>query len=153
MKKTKLTDEELLENAGWTVICESPFEITKEEFIVTGEGVYSIVNFLRKEKENEVKEDITETVQSINWDIWDIFGEDLEGKYVFRDELYVEYTSIGISEKITFLGVCVWSDEEDERVYNDEKDEYEPLEPYLRRKINDVLIEVAMIKLEITNEA
>ena len=153
MKKTKLTDEELLENAGWTVICENPFEITKEEFIVTGEGVYSIVNFLRKEKENEVKEDITETVQSINWDIWDIFGEDLEGKYVFRDELYVEYTSIGISEKITFLGVCVWSDEEDERVYNDEKDEYEPLEPYLRRKINDVLIEVAMIKLEITNEA
>ena len=43
-------DLELLENAGWTVECESPFEIsTKDGSFASGEGAHIVLAYLRQE--------------------------------------------------------------------------------------------------------
>jgi len=41
----------------------------------------------------------------------------------------------GTSMAVTFLDARLWCDEDDARSYNEEKDEYEPLDAFLRREV------------------
>jgi len=47
---------------------------------------------------------------------------------------------------VDFLGIQIWNSEDDCREL-DESDEYEPLEPYLRKKINEHIRKLKMISL------
>lgn len=47
-------DEKLLESHGWTVECESPFEIRhKDGSFATGQAADIVLAFLKEEEENE----------------------------------------------------------------------------------------------------
>lgn len=50
--------------------------------------------------------------------------------------IYLEYMTNGFASKIQFLGIAIWTDQEDDRIYDEEEDSYEPLDEYLRRTIN-----------------
>lgn len=47
-----------------------------------------------------------------------------------------EMRTDGFSFRIDWLGQCLWMSEEDEREFNEEKDEWEPLGQYLIREQN-----------------
>ena len=60
----------------------------------------------------------------------------------------LEYRTNGNGEIILFFGEQIWSSEDDEREYvNEDEDEHEPIENFLRRKINEVVNLVSTIKL------
>ena len=45
----------------------------------------------------------------------------------------VELRTTGYAILVQWLGRTVWSSEDDERAFDEERNEYEPLEPFLRR--------------------
>ena len=49
-----------------------------------------------------------------------------------------EYSSIGYQDIFTFLDLVIWDSDNDERLYIDEIDEYEPLEEYIIKQINTI---------------
>lgn len=64
-------------------------------------------------------------------------------KYYFHLESSGEYM------RIMFQGIELWNSVEDEREYLDEKEEeYEPLEPYVKRKFNEFVDEVQKCKFK-----
>jgi hypothetical protein len=56
-------------------------------------------------------------------------------------------TTDGASLLIEIYGVQIWNDDEDDREFSEEKNEYEPLEPFLRKKINEELELIKKIKV------
>lgn len=50
--KEKISDKELLEQHGWIICCESPFELEYEETrdTATGHGAYAVLNEIRLSK-------------------------------------------------------------------------------------------------------
>lgn len=68
---------------------------------------------------------------------------DSESKY----SMPVLLTTDGTSLLIEICGTQIWNDDEDDREFSEEKNEYEPLEPFLRKKINEELELIKKIKL------
>lgn len=60
----------------------------------------------------------------------------------------LEYSTNGYGELISFFGVQLWSSEDEgDRGYNEKSDEPEPLDDFLRRKINEFISRISWIKL------
>lgn len=59
-------------------------------------------------------------------------------------EGFTLYTD-GFSEIISFLGQPIWASDEDDREFSEVTNEYEPLEPYLLRKAQELIININSI--------
>ena len=83
-----------------------------------------------------------QAVLNINQEIYNDIDTGLE----YIDLL--EYRTNGYAERIDFLGQQIWSSEDEgERGYNEKLDEYEPLEPFLRRAVNKLVGKIGEISL------
>lgn len=51
----------------------------------------------------------------------------------------VEYRYVMHRHSVYFMGQHIWDSDNDERPYNEELDEYEPLRTYLSREIGELL--------------
>ena len=61
--------------------------------------------------------------------------------------LWFELHTNGDCVAIEFLGYPIWSSENDEREYLDDKDDYESLEDFLRREANKLLDVIRSIEI------
>jgi hypothetical protein len=65
--------------------------------------------------------------------------EDLNNAYMEVKGLAPFYiTTDGVSVGVFFLEAPLWCSAEDEREYDEEKEEYEPLEDYLKRELRNL---------------
>ncbi len=84
-------------------------------------------------------EEIAKTVRGLN--------EEMYEQCVCEEYVYLIFHSNGDSIRIEFLGVPIWSDDDDERGYNADTDKYEPLEDFLRREIHEMIKPLKKINL------
>ncbi|KKM03014.1 hypothetical protein LCGC14_1778760 [marine sediment metagenome] len=88
--------------------------------------------------------EILHAVESINQDIYEFFEE----KYGETFPI-LELQTDGFGFVITFMGnYQLWSSENDERDFDEVKDEYEPFEPYLRRETQKMINKIGSIKIK-----
>jgi hypothetical protein len=82
-------------------------------------------------------------VKSIN----ESMKEDIPKQYKETEFLSVNAVTDGTDVYIEYLGACIWQSIDDEREFSYDDDSYEPLEPYIRKKIMDIIDEIAYINL------
>lgn len=98
------------------------------------------------------KEEINEVLQAV-----ENITDELYDKQVNWNQLYLPEFSRqwGIS-MVSFMGIGVWRDDEDDREWVEGEmigpneyanGQYEDIEPYLRKKINEIVSTVSTIKL------
>lgn len=51
---------------------------------------------------------------------------------------FLDFSTDGYATAVTFMGLQIWCSEDDDRKYDEEKGEYEPMEAYLVAKIREV---------------
>lgn len=73
-------------------------------------------------------------VENLNIEISEKINDD---KILYEYDLYFEYRTTGFIDIVYFCNIQMWNSEDDERKYDEEKDEYEPLEDFLRRKVSE----------------
>ena len=83
-------------------------------------------------------------VQDLNQEINE--SEQYQDQYI--DCPLLEYKTNGYAEIILFFGEQIWSSDDDDRKYYEETDEYESLNIYLRRKVNEMVKFISTIQLE-----
>ena len=82
--------------------------------------------------------DIIEIVSNINYDL---NSDDLiDGEY----QLKYSYT---YCQTIDFLGIRIWDDENEPRQWIEDKDDYEPLEQFLRNRIKNTIQSISNISI------
>ncbi|KKM27071.1 hypothetical protein LCGC14_1578480 [marine sediment metagenome] len=85
-----------------------------------------------------------EAIESINQEIYDFFEE----KYGETFPI-LELQTDGFALVITFMeNYQLWSDDNDDREYNEATDEYEPIESYLRKKTQEMIDKIGSIKIK-----
>jgi len=89
--------------------------------------------------ENKDAIEAINAVRRINEEIYDQIEED-EG-------FQLEFLTNGFCSGIKFLGDIIWNEDDNERKYDEEEDEYEPMEGFLRRQINEILKKTANIEV------
>ena len=87
--------------------------------------------------------DIIKIIENINEDIYKSKAFYLTG-YTLNLCTLVYY---GYGTYIEFLNMTLWNSEEDEREFDEEANEWEPLEPFLRNEINKIIQELSKIKV------
>ncbi len=103
------------------------------------------------------EKNIVDLICTLNQEIWERYestqewlesGEVKIFKWLESGEVTLfEYHSIGYTSCIEFLGIMIWNEENDERHYDEEIDDYEPLEPFLRRKAIEIIKKVSAIRI------
>lgn len=81
--------------------------------------------------------DFIEIINELNADLYD------RVKYVQEG---FSYTTDGYCDQISFNGMHLWSSEMDDREYDEDKYEYEPLLPFLKREFNKVIDDLYSLK-------
>ena len=79
------------------------------------------------------------TVNDLNEELYDRFGDD------YHYERQFNYTTDGYVDIVNFGEIMIWNSELDERKWNELKNDYEPLKPFLKRMLSqeiDKLVEV-----------
>jgi hypothetical protein len=74
-----------------------------------------------------MKENYLEIIRELNEALWEENGV---------DTLYFSYSTEGNIDVIEFMDVHLWDSENDERTFNEETNNYEPLLPYIKAKFN-----------------
>lgn len=69
-----------------------------------------------------------ELVVELNQEMYDTHGE---------EETQFFYTSSGFIDIIGFGDIMLWNSEEDYREWIEEKNDYEPLKPFLKKKLKE----------------
>ena len=86
------------------------------------------------------RKEILEAVDSINYNLTDQQRDD--------NLIYLlEYTDNTWSRAVSICDQVVWSSETEERGWIEEANDYEPIEPYLRAKITQMIKELNILKL------
>lgn len=62
-----------------------------------------------------------------------------------------KYCSGYNTEWVTYLGFSIWSNDDDCREWDESVQQYEPLEPYLRRRINAINASLGKLKLKVVS--
>ena len=83
---------------------------------------------------------LSDLICKLNQSIYEMGSESVQ-KWIDDEGIALfEYHSSGWADAIDFLGEQIWSSEDDQRKYlGEELDEYESMEPFLRRKANEIL--------------
>lgn len=91
---------------------------------------------------------IIETVRILNEEVYDFLSENYGGTFPL-----FELLTDGNSTIITFMGHHrLWFSDEDEREFDEEKDEYEPLDGYLRREAQEIINQIGNVNLQPARE-
>lgn len=88
-------------------------------------------------------ENIAAIVYALNLELLDYISDNER----YEHGIYFEYLTDGFVEVIELCKNQIWCSEDDSRIYDDEKDEYEPLEDYLRKQFNKFVSVINKIKL------
>lgn len=83
-----------------------------------------------------MKENLLDIIYELNVDL----SEELcfeNGYKNISEQIFIVLESGGFYERITFLGIELWRNDDDEREYDEETDTYEPMKPFLKRKMNE----------------
>jgi hypothetical protein len=86
-----------------------------------------------------ITQDCVDLVMTLNQELFENFGDEVPN--------FFEYQTDGHSHIIKFAGTVLWNSEDDERLYLDESDSYEPLEPFVRREFNRLMESIKKLKL------
>ena len=81
---------------------------------------------------SETLQDIEDIVGFINTGLYEKMADD-------GLEFLVSVCSCSYVRYVKFLGVQIWNSEDDYREWGESTQDYEPLEPYLRKEINKTL--------------
>ncbi|HDZ25766.1 hypothetical protein LCGC14_1796160 [marine sediment metagenome] len=83
-------------------------------------------------------------IGSINQEIYDFFEEKYSETFPI-----LELQTDGFYIIINFMGnYRLWFSEEDEREFDEDKNDYEPFEPYLRRETQKIIDQIGSIKIK-----
>jgi len=99
------------------------------------------------------EDNIIEIISNLNFEIYETCTKkDRYGNKETIIEIWgvplFEYETDGfIYQSVKFLDHVIWDSENDERVWNEEKDEPEPMEGFLRRTANQLISDISKIKL------
>ena len=92
-----------------------------------------------------MSEEALKAIENINREIYDFFEE----KYGETFPI-LELQTNGFALAITFMGnYQLWFSDEDDREFDKVKNEYEPLEPYLRRKTQKMINQIGSIMIQL----
>jgi hypothetical protein len=80
------------------------------------------------------QEEVIAVVERLNDEWWKVMEKRTEQDYVHPFQFLTDGTSMAV----TFLEAGIWNDENDLRPYNEEKDEFEPLDVFLRREVQAI---------------
>lgn len=75
--------------------------------------------------------ELNEVIEDLNNDLYEKFGDD-----VSLDRLW-GYETVGYYTLIKFGEFVLWNSEDDEREWIEDKNDYEPMKPFLIRKLNE----------------
>lgn len=79
--------------------------------------------------------DIIDIVNEINRELYDNNDElDL----IINGDVQVIYSTDGYHENIKYLNILIWRYDEDEREWIEDCNDYEPLKPFLIKKIKEI---------------
>jgi len=81
-------------------------------------------------------QEIIEAVRELNAEIYDRSKLEYIGFKADTD---------GMTFGVEFAGVCTWNDDDDERDFDEEKNEHEPLVPFLRRRAIEEISKLSSI--------
>ena len=92
---------------------------------------------------NEERIGLMDAIDNINSQIYEQLGPD--------STIQLEYTYGTVAEGVILMDRCIWSSEDDDREYIEDHDEfkgdYEPIEPFLRKKVMEVVNEMKKIQV------
>lgn len=83
-------------------------------------------------------DEIISTVENLNQELYDRFRETENG---------FTYTTDGNEGSIRFSNTLIWSSEMDDREWLEDKNDYEPFEPFIRRIFNEWVGRIYPMKL------
>jgi hypothetical protein len=72
---------------------------------------------------------------------------DSNPKFFNEYNCYCEVSSNGLQTIVKFLDICIWDEDNDDRKFNEDANEYESLESYLREKITKIIKELNKIEV------
>lgn len=81
-------------------------------------------------------QEIIDAVRELNAEIYDRTKLEYVGFKANTD---------GMTFGVEFVGICIWNDDDDERAFDEEKNEYEPLVPFLRRRAIEEIAKLSSI--------
>ena len=93
---------------------------------------------------NMTPDDYVKMVDSLNADLYE--DGDTED-FCMNEGVSFGYTTDGYVNVITIMDFMLWNDDNEDRKYNEEEDDWEPLEPFLRRKFSDLVKNISHMKL------
>ena len=89
--------------------------------------------------------ELVEIVSELNDEVEDT----LYGKGIVYNPF--EYRTTGYEQIVTFFGETLWCSENDEREFDEEADEYEPIEDFLRREATEFCKQVGQLQFNKKN--
>lgn len=69
-----------------------------------------------------------DVISELNGELFEKFGD---------TEMDFGYTTNGYVDVVTFDDVVLWHSENDDREFDEEKNDWEPFEPFIKRKFNE----------------
>lgn len=81
--------------------------------------------------------DVIASVSSINLDIYNNSNPDVRPWIDDNGDL-LTFSGDGTNLIIEYLGFKIWNSNDDQRKFDEQKNDYEPMEPYLINKIYDI---------------
>ena len=99
----------------------------------------------------EEQKEAFEAVEKINEELFEYFANKLMlNNQPILTITFAEYmTLIGLSIPLTStsLEIDIYNSEDDDRIYDEENDEYEKFYPFIKRKFNEIKEELSLINL------
>jgi hypothetical protein len=89
-----------------------------------------------------------EIIQMVNGLNADLLELDENENFCLEYGLTISYVTDGYIQVITFMDFVLWNDDNDDRAYIELEDDYEPLEPFIRRKFKELIAGVSRLSLE-----
>ena len=91
---------------------------------------------------DELLKEALEAISKLNLEIYEEFEQ-----FGFSFTIFELHTNGG-DIIINFMGTLqLWHADEDEREFDEDKNEWEPLEEYLRKEAQEIINQIAIIKL------
>lgn len=93
--------------------------------------------------------ELVNEVDQINTDLYNQCKFlDKRGKEQIDPWIWMEISyGVGHQVVVEFLGECLYNSENEEREFDEDKNDYEPIGPYLRTKANKLITKLQKVKL------
>lgn len=87
------------------------------------------MGYSKKQKTMDRRQEYLDLVDDLNEELYNKFGDDLN--------TYYYYTSYGFVDEIGFGKVSLWDSENDDRNFLEDKNDYEPLKPFIKKQLTE----------------